>query len=94
LKFFLTPQLLLEYFEDILSSEIASDGVLAQDESQVIPRMISHQFQNIWKLREFITEGLTKKGAVYKYDISVPNHLMYEIVQVFRKRLENTSLEV
>jgi D-2-hydroxyglutarate dehydrogenase len=45
-------------------------------------------------LREFITEGLTKKGAVYKYDISIPIHLMYEIVEIFRKRLENTSLEV
>eukprot|EP01080_Neovahlkampfia_damariscottae_P000011 gene11-4262_t len=78
-------ELLLEYFDEILGSEIAKDGVLAQDETQ---------FQNIWKLREFITESLTKDGAVYKYDISIPQSEMYNVVEDFRQKLIDTPLKV
>jgi FAD/FMN-containing dehydrogenase len=56
-------QLLLEYFEDILSSEIASDGVLAQDESQVTPKMNSMQVSKHLEIERIHHRRTDEKGS-------------------------------
>ncbi|KAI8458597.1 hypothetical protein BY996DRAFT_4576959 [Phakopsora pachyrhizi] len=60
----------------LLEDEIVSDGVLAQDESQL---------QSMWSFRELIPESASKSGATYKYDISLPIPVMYEAVEETRK---------
>lgn len=58
---------------------------MAQDASQI---------NAFWKIREGITESLTKSGAVYKYDLSIPVPKFYEIVEVMRERLKGQAREV
>lgn len=72
-----------EFCEDLLQRELANDGTIAADETQ---------FKHIWKLRESITEATAKAGAIYKYDISIPQDKMYDIVNVFKKKFENTEI--
>jgi hypothetical protein len=43
--------------------------------------------RDLWKIRESIAESMTRKGAVYKYDLSAPHHRMYEIVNDLKKRV-------
>ena len=50
------------------AAELVLDGVVAQDETQAA---------RLWSLREQIAVGLAHAGMVYKYDLSVPQHLMY-----------------
>jgi len=45
--------------------------------------------QNIWALRERISEGVLRDGYVFKYDISLPILRFYEIVEVLRKRIRD-----
>jgi len=66
------------FLETVMSSEIVSDGVVAQDESQL---------KSLWKLREFIPEACSKSGGVYKYDVSLPLDCLYDIVTDLKKRL-------
>lgn len=46
-------------------------------------------FQDIWAIRERITESLLLEGYGYKYDISLPLLDFYKIVEIMRKRLGN-----
>ena len=71
-------QKLSNFLERALSEELIVDGTLAQDTSQS---------RALWQLRETITEGLAKEGAVYKYDISLPVKSMYDMVDKMRRRL-------
>ncbi|WFD20886.1 (R)-2-hydroxyglutarate--pyruvate transhydrogenase [Malassezia caprae] len=61
--------------EDLLESDVITDGVLAQDETQV---------KALWSLREGVPEALGHYGKVYKYDISMPIEKMYELVETLR----------
>jgi D-2-hydroxyglutarate dehydrogenase len=54
------------------------DGAIAQDSAQAA---------SMWKLREGITEALRHRGAIYKYDVSIPVPLMYDLVESMRERL-------
>lgn len=54
------------------------DGTVAQD---------SGQCRSLWQLRESIAEALSRAGAVYKYDISLPVKTMYDMVDKIRARL-------
>ena len=54
--------------EHLLESGIVSDGVLAQDATQV---------GSLWQLREGIPEAAGKLGKTYKYDVSLPVSGMY-----------------
>ncbi|PLW26706.1 hypothetical protein PCASD_20758 [Puccinia coronata f. sp. avenae] len=63
--------------ESLMESEIISDGILSQDESQL---------QSIWSFRELIPESVAKHGSTYKYDLSVPLPVMYSIVEETRER--------
>ena len=52
-----------DYFENILSSGLAVDGVLAENEGQQ---------NDLWALRENIPEANRRIGAVSSHDISLP----------------------
>ncbi len=52
------------------------------------------QAASLWKLRESISEALSKEGYVYKYDVSLPVSQMYELVDKTRMRLQNSSAKV
>lgn len=71
--------------EHLLESEIISDGVLAQDSTQLAA---------LWSLRESIPEAAGKCGSVYKYDLSVPVPKMYSLVEKMRERLTEKGLYV
>ncbi|KAK6950459.1 hypothetical protein Daesc_008787 [Daldinia eschscholtzii] len=72
------------FLEDLMTKEIVSDGVMAQDETQ---------FKSLWSQREGITETLGHWGGVYKYDVSIPIKEMYQLVEDTRKRLEDAGLK-
>ncbi|ORY46978.1 hypothetical protein BCR33DRAFT_715366 [Rhizoclosmatium globosum] len=73
------------YLDTLFESSVATDGVLAESETQR---------QQLWAFRESIPEACAKDGAGgnLKYDISVPVEQIYEIVPVMRKRLEAKGL--
>ena len=43
--------------------------------------------QSLWKIRESVSESLTKEGYVYKYDLSLPYDKFFAIVEELQKRL-------
>ena len=47
--------------------------------------------QKLWLLRESITVALLDDGYNYKYDISLPLHSYYDIVDVMRARLKGAG---
>lgn len=74
----------LEHFlESVMGAEIVSDGVLAQDETQV---------RSLWGWREGITEAIGHFGGTYKYDLSIPLPELYSLVEETRERLSSAGL--
>lgn len=74
----------LEHFlETVMGSEIVSDGVLAQDETQA---------RSLWGWREGITEAIGHFGGTYKYDLSIPLPDLYSLVEATRERLASAGL--
>jgi (R)-2-hydroxyglutarate---pyruvate transhydrogenase len=73
---------LQRYLEYVLEKEIISDGVLAESETQL---------KSLWSIREGITEGVARSGAVYKYDVSVRIEHLYELVEAARERLAGVT---
>ncbi len=71
------------FLENVMSEEIVSDGVLAQDETQM---------QALWSWREGIPECLGHWGGVYKYDVSIPISELYQLVHDTRERLSAAGL--
>ncbi|KAE8267425.1 hypothetical protein A4X09_0g4925 [Tilletia walkeri] len=69
--------------EHLLESETITDGVLAQDTTQV---------SGLWALRESIPEAAGKMGKVFKYDLSMPVEKMNELVDVMRARFEEKGM--
>lgn len=76
-------QKLEAFLEDVMGSELVSDGVLAQDETQV---------RSLWSWREGITEVLGHHGGTYKYDLSIPLPELYSLVDETRERLSKAGL--
>jgi hypothetical protein len=66
-----------------METEVVSDGVLAQDQTQI---------QELWSWREGITECLGHDGGVYKYDLSIPIRELYDLVNETRDRLTEAGL--
>lgn len=66
-----------------MEAEIVSDGVLAQDQTQIA---------DLWSCREGVPEILGHWGGVYKYDISLPIGDLYDIVNDVRDRLTKAGL--
>lgn len=71
------------FLEHVMGEEIVSDGVLAQDETQI---------QALWSWREGIAESLGHWGGVYKYDVSIPIQELYKLVEETRERLTSAGL--
>lgn len=72
-----------KFLEFVMENEIVSDGILAQDQTQI---------QELWSWREGITECLGHDGGVYKYDLSIPIHELYDLVNETRDRLTKKGL--
>ncbi|KAJ4293683.1 D-lactate ferricytochrome c oxidoreductase [Kalmusia sp. IMI 367209] len=74
---------LQNFLEHVMEAGIVSDGVLAQDQTQVA---------ELWSCREGITECLGHWGGVYKYDLSLPIAQMYDLVNDVRDRMTQAGL--
>jgi (R)-2-hydroxyglutarate---pyruvate transhydrogenase len=72
-----------KFLEHVMGEEIVSDGVLAQDETQV---------RQLWAWREGITEAIGHFGGTYKYDLSIPIKELYSLVEETRERLTSMGL--
>lgn len=72
-----------KYLEDVMTKEIISDGVVAQDESQI---------KSLWSWRESVPECIGHWGGVYKYDVSIPLSEMYDIVNDVDARIREAGL--
>lgn len=72
-----------KFLEDVMSNEIVSDGVVAQDATQV---------KSLWSWREGVPECVGHWGGVYKYDVSIPLSDMYRIVPDTEKRMREAGL--
>ncbi|KAK9238161.1 hypothetical protein V1525DRAFT_401722 [Lipomyces kononenkoae] len=73
------------YLEGLMESDVISDGVLAQGETQL---------KNLWTWREGIPESLGKSGGVYKYDVSIPLDELYQLVEDTRVRIQEFGHEI
>lgn len=71
------------YLEGLLTDDIVQDGVVAQDTTQ---------FKNLWAIREGIPEACSKTGSVYKYDLSIPVPVFYQMVEDMRARLDKEGV--
>ncbi|KAL8728640.1 MAG: hypothetical protein Q9166_005255 [cf. Caloplaca sp. 2 TL-2023] len=74
---------LQHFLEHVLEEDIVSDGVLAENGTQM---------QTLWSWREGITECLGHWGGIYKYDVSIPLSDLYELVEDTRARLNSAGL--
>lgn len=74
---------LTAFLEVLMEEGVITDGVLAQDETQIA---------NLWYWREFIPEASTKAGGVYKYDVSLPLPAMWELVDATNARMIEQNL--
>ncbi|KAK7189012.1 hypothetical protein DPSP01_004119 [Paraphaeosphaeria sporulosa] len=74
---------LQNFLEHVMESEVVSDGVLAESQTQVA---------ELWACRERITECLGHWGGVYKYDLSIPIAQMYDLVEDIRERMTKDGL--
>ncbi|KAI0307972.1 FAD-binding domain-containing protein [Multifurca ochricompacta] len=71
--------------ETLLESDspLINTGVLSQSPAQ---------FSSLWKLREGVTEAVSKEGKAYKYDISIPLASFKEVVDATREQLRRKGL--
>jgi FAD/FMN-containing dehydrogenase len=72
-----------KFLEHVMEQEIVSDGVVAQDETQV---------KSLWGWREGIPECLGHWGGVYKYDLSIPINELYTLVEDTRAKIDKAGL--
>lgn len=72
-----------KFLEDVMGKEIITDGVLAQDETQL---------KSLWSWREGVPECLGHWGGTYKYDVSIPISDMYRLVEDVQVRMEEAGL--
>lgn len=74
---------LQSFLEYVIENEIVSDGVLAENETQV---------KALWGWREGIPECLGHWGGVYKYDLSIPINELYALVEETRVKMTEAGL--
>ncbi|KAF2841258.1 D-lactate dehydrogenase 2 mitochondrial precursor [Patellaria atrata CBS 101060] len=72
-----------KFLEYVMEQEIVSDGVLAQDKTQI---------NELWACREGVPETLSHWGGVYKYDLSIPIKELYTLVDDTREKLTKAGL--
>lgn len=71
------------FLENAMEEGLVSDGVVAQDESEL---------KNLWQWREMIPESSQAGGGVYKYDVSLPLKDLYSLVEGANARLQEHGL--
>lgn len=71
------------FLDHVMTEGIVSDGVVAQDVSQV---------KALWHWREGIAEALSKAGGTYKYDLSIPHKDLYQVVKATEAELVASNL--
>ncbi|KAL1880670.1 D-lactate ferricytochrome c oxidoreductase [Diaporthe australafricana] len=71
------------FLEDVMGKEIVSDGVVAQDETQL---------KSLWGWREGISESSGAFGGVYKYDVSIPLKSLYKLVEEIKEKIQAAGL--
>lgn len=69
-----------QFLNGIMEAGVVEDGTIAQNSAQAA---------GVWRLREGISESLVRRGAVYKYDLSMPVAEMYALVEEVRQRLRH-----
>ncbi|KAF2702862.1 hypothetical protein K504DRAFT_393768 [Pleomassaria siparia CBS 279.74] len=74
---------LQNFLEHVIESSVVSDGVLAENKTQI---------QDLWTYREGISECLGHWGGVYKYDLSLPISVLYDLVNDVRDRLTEAGV--
>jgi (R)-2-hydroxyglutarate---pyruvate transhydrogenase len=72
-----------KFLEFVMEKDIVSDGVVAQDETQV---------KSLWSWREGVPEASGHFGGVYKYDVSIPLKEMYGLVEEMREKMDKAGL--
>lgn len=72
-----------KFLEYVMEKNIVSDGVVAQDATQV---------RSLWGWREGIPESLGHWGGVYKYDVSIPISELYGLVEETREKITAAGL--
>lgn len=76
-------QKLNTFLEASMDGGLVADGVVAQDDGQI---------QALWQWREGISESSGKWGGVYKYDVSLPLPVMWDLVKSVEERLQAHGL--
>ncbi|EIW86576.1 hypothetical protein CONPUDRAFT_115042 [Coniophora puteana RWD-64-598 SS2] len=74
---------------------ILLESLMSADESLINTGVLSQspgQFENIWALREGLTECVQKEGKPYKYDVSVPLTDFQKVVDQVRERMISKGL--
>ncbi|XP_020293685.1 D-2-hydroxyglutarate dehydrogenase, mitochondrial [Pseudomyrmex gracilis] len=74
---------LSSFLEKAINDNIIEDGTLTNEPTKV---------NNIWSLRERISEGVLRDGYVFKYDISLPFSHFYDVVEVLRKQIRDPRI--
>ncbi|KAI0029613.1 FAD-binding domain-containing protein [Vararia minispora EC-137] len=71
------------------------EDLMGADEPLITTGVISQspaQFASLWRLREGVTEAVSKEGKAYKYDISIPLASFKEVVDTTREHLRKLGL--
>jgi FAD/FMN-containing dehydrogenase len=66
------------WLSGLFESELAQDAVLAQNPKEA---------QNLWAMREGISESLSNLGLLHKHDISLPIHRLQEFIETWTRDL-------
>ena len=48
----------------------------------------------LWTLREGVSDAMTSRGFVYKYDVSLPPSVLYDLVESTSARLKHLDVDV
>lgn len=70
------------FLQALMDEALVLDGTLSSSEAQAAA---------LWRVREGITEALARRGAVYKYDLSLSVSEMYGLVEEMRGRLADMA---
>lgn len=73
-----------KFYDKLVAKNLTKSALIAENKNQ---------FNFLWSLRERLPESLTRDGYNYKYDISLPQHKMYDLVEAMRKRFEQNGAE-
>ncbi|QOU18707.1 hypothetical protein BRETT_001775 [Brettanomyces bruxellensis] len=71
------------FLENVMESGEVSDGTVSQDEAQMA---------ELWEWRESISMAAKIDGGVYKYDVSLPQSKIYDLVNTVREHLTEKNL--